>query len=76
MATDHLNIVANPFLGTQENWQTKTDSASNLIPFEYTLSAVSANGSVNMDLVALKPPLMVGGDGFLYEGAPIIIHRH
>ncbi|MCB9285134.1 MAG: T9SS type A sorting domain-containing protein [Lewinellaceae bacterium] len=71
LAQDHLEITANVgFTGsTTETWATKTDGQGNLIPWEYHLSASGTYGALELDYKALKRPLMVGGTGFLNQGA-------
>ena len=69
LAEDHLEIGASVGLGgNPESWVTKTDGQGNLIPFEYHISASGAYGALELDYKAVKPPLMVGGTGFLNQG--------
>ncbi|MCO6490097.1 MAG: T9SS type A sorting domain-containing protein [Phaeodactylibacter sp.] len=68
LAEDHLEIRASVGFGSPESWVTKRDTQGQLIPFEYHLSAAGAHGAIELDYKALKPPLMVGGTGFLYQG--------
>ena len=70
LATDSLNILAKTGItltGT-EFWRNKTD-VNGMIPFEYVLSANSANGAVNLEYIAQKPPLILGGDGLFDQGS-------
>jgi predicted secreted hydrolase len=64
----HLELEAAVFLGGMERLETKKDSAGMLMPFQYHLSANAANGGVDLDFDALKPPLMVGDSGYLIQG--------
>ena len=69
LAQDHLNIQAYPLGSVAEEWVTLEDSSGYLIPFEYHLSATSQNGTIDLFYNTIKRPLMVGGTGFLYQGA-------
>lgn len=69
MSEDRMHIQASTWGGGQEQWVTKTDDSGELIPFEYHLEAQSSFGSINLDFVALKRPLMIGETGFVYQGA-------
>jgi len=69
LAQDHLNIQAYPLGSVAEEWVTLEDTSGNLIPFEYHLSATSENGTIDLLYNTIKRPLMVGGTGFLYQGA-------
>ena len=68
LAQDHLEIQADLTPGGSESWVTKKDAQGQLIPFEYHISASGGHGALELDYKALKPPLMVGGTGFLYQG--------
>lgn len=70
LAESHLEIQARVgLLGLgSESWVTKEGAEGQLIPFEYHISASGVHGAVELDYRALKPPLMVGGTGFLYQG--------
>jgi len=69
LSETHLEINASVVGGGPESWVTKMDSASNLIPFEYHLEAVSAFGAISLDYLATKRPLIVGDSGFFYQGS-------
>jgi predicted secreted hydrolase len=69
MAEDSLNINATTFGGILEYWTNKTDMDDNKIPFEYILSAESAKGTIVLDYVSEKPPLIVGDDGYFNQGS-------
>ena len=69
LAQEHLNIQAYPLGSVAEEWVTLEDTLGNLIPFEYHLSATSENGAIDLLYNTIKRPLMVGGTGFLYQGA-------
>lgn len=68
MAQDHLEIGANLFTGGTESWVTTSD-VNGLVPFNYHISATQANGSIELDYVALKRPLILDTTGFFYQGA-------
>ena len=69
LAEDHLEIHASVGFGTTESWLTKRDTQEQFRPFEYQVSASGAYGAIELDYKARKPPLMVGGTGFLHQGA-------
>lgn len=69
LATDSFNIEANIFQGGTETWHNKIDSFGNTLPFEYQISAVSANGALSLEYDALKPPLILADSGFFHQGA-------
>lgn len=69
MATDRLDIEAAIYPSGTETWQNKKDIDGNPLPFEYELSAVSASNGISLVYDALKPPLILADDGFLYQGA-------
>lgn len=69
LANDKLDIEANIFLGGTETWHNKIDLFGNILAFEYEISASAANASLNLEYDALKPPLILGDSGFLYQGA-------
>ena len=68
LSTDKLNIEAAVFLGGTETWKNKTETNGDLIPFEYVINASSANTTLNLEYKALKPPLIIDGDGFFNQG--------
>ncbi|WP_136480601.1 lipocalin-like domain-containing protein [Cognatitamlana onchidii] len=63
-----LDIEADLFLGGNEFWRNKKDGGTT-IPFEYELSAASSEVSISLELVTVKRPLIVGGDGLFDQGA-------
>lgn len=67
LATDHLEIGANIFLGGHDSWVTKKNG-SDLIPYEYTINATGSSGALTLDYAALKNPLILEGDGFFEQG--------
>ena len=69
LAQDHLEISAQGLLGGSEIWETQRDGNGDLIPFAYHIEASQANGSINMDYVAVKRPLIVNGTGLFNQGA-------
>jgi predicted secreted hydrolase len=68
LAQDSLNILADIFGGSIEEWINLQDTNGFVLPFQYHLSAFSQNGSINVNYNTVKRPLMVGGTGFLYQG--------
>jgi len=68
LATDQLNIEANIISGGTEVWRNKTDALDDPIPFEYELSATSANGILTLTYDAIKPPLILADSGLLNQG--------
>lgn len=73
-AEDSLNLLVNvgfnPLVPKSvEVWKNKLDGNGKSIPFEYLISAKSAKGALNVEYSSVKPPLILGGDGFFYQGA-------
>jgi len=54
--------------GQEEEWITLDDGFGNLIPFQYHLKAYSQYGALDIYYDTIKRPLMVGGQGYLYQG--------
>ena len=69
LGQDSLNIKAMLLTGTVESWTHKKDMDDHLIPFEYDISATSANGSIHLGCVSTKPPIFLGDSGLFYQGA-------
>jgi len=69
MAVDSLNILASTPGENTELWTNKIDQFEKIIPFEYTLSATSEYGSIDLEYVSEKPPLILGDDGYFNQGA-------
>lgn len=69
LATDSLHIEADVISAPIETWVNKTDANGNMIPFEYTINATSDNGALDLEYIALKPPLILGDDGLFNQGA-------
>ncbi|MCF8258797.1 MAG: hypothetical protein K9J06_14670 [Flavobacteriales bacterium] len=69
LSQDHLEIVASVLLGGTERWVTARDGENELIPFNYHIEATQAFGSINMDYVALKRPLILDTTGYFNQGA-------
>lgn len=69
LAEDHLEIRAELPGGALEEWTTRKDEEGELMPFQYTIAAAGQNGAINLNYNTVKRPLMVGGDGFLPQGA-------
>lgn len=65
----HQEISSLPFGGTSEEFSTLKDSVGNLIPFKYHVKAAAPSYNINFNYNSLKRPLMVGGTGYLNEGA-------
>ncbi len=68
MAEDSLNIQAIITQNITESWINKTDNSGKMIPFEYSLSAIAENGEINLEFIALKPPLILGENGYFNQG--------
>ncbi|CDF79716.1 hypothetical protein containing AttH-like domain [Formosa agariphila KMM 3901] len=64
-----LNIVANVFTGGQDQWATKRNSENQLIPFEYTISATSPYGALDIEYTSSKAPLILGDNGYLEQAS-------
>ena len=69
LSNSQLEIRALTAAGKNEHWITKRNAQNQLVPFEYQLSATSPSGSIQLDLVNMKRPLMVGTDGYLNQGS-------
>ncbi|MCK4747580.1 MAG: hypothetical protein KAT15_11110, partial [Bacteroidales bacterium] len=69
LGLDSLNIKAALLTDTVEYWTHRKDLDDNLIPFEYDISASSANGSITLGCVSLKPPVFLGDSGLFNQGA-------
>ncbi len=65
----HQEISASPVGGALEEFSTQKDSYGNLIPFQYHAKAAAPTYSIDLNYNCLKRPLMVGGTGYLYQGA-------
>ncbi len=65
----HQEINASPMGGTPEEFVTLKDSVGNLIPFQYHAKAAAPTYNIDFNYNCLKRPLMVGGTGYLNEGA-------
>ena len=68
LANDHLHIKAQPVGSIEEEWITVLDSSGKLEPFEYYIFAVSHFGEIKARINAVKRPLIMGGNGFVYQG--------
>lgn len=69
ISSTHQEISASPMGGASEEFSTLTDSVGNLIPFQYHAKAAAPTYNIDFNYNCLKRPLMVGGTGYLYEGA-------
>ena len=65
----HQEINVTPYGGASEEFSTLKDSLGNLIPFQYHAKAAAPTYNINLNYNGLKRPLMVGGTGYLNEGA-------
>ncbi len=68
IAEDHLNIQAAVYGGNSESWTTLLDGEGDLVPFEYVLSALSASGSLQLNLASQKSPLLIADTGYCHQG--------
>lgn len=68
LSTNSLDIQASVFAGSPESWVTKKDTNGNLMPFQYHINATHAKGMIDVDYNTTKRPLILGGDGFFYQG--------
>ncbi len=68
MAEDSLNIQATTMGGNSEYWLNKTGSDDIMIPFEYILSAESGENTLELEYASLKPPLILGENGYFEQG--------
>jgi predicted secreted hydrolase len=69
LAIDSLYINASITGEITEIWTNKLDENDKIIPFEYILSAEAENGSIDLEYVSEKPPLILGDDGQFNQGA-------
>jgi predicted secreted hydrolase len=68
MSVDSLNIQATTMGGNTEIWLNKTGSDGSMIPFEYILSAESDRNKLELEYESLKPPLILGENGYFQQG--------
>ena len=68
LSGDSLNILASIWQDGTESWKNKTGGDGKAIPFEYLISAGGAPGSLDLDYVSQKRPLILADSGFLYQG--------
>lgn len=68
MSEDSLNIQAITMGGNTEIWLNKTGNDDLIIPFEYVLSAESDRNSLDLEYESLKPPLILGENGYFEQG--------
>ena len=68
MAEDSLNIQALTMGGNSEFWLNKTGSDDSAIPFEYIISAESDRNKLDLEYESLKPPLILGENGYFQQG--------
>lgn len=69
LATDSLNIAAAVYNQGTETWANKKGANGRAIPFEYSIVASSRPGSIKLDMVSNKKPLILADSGFFYQGA-------
>lgn len=68
IAEDSLNIMAVTMGNIVESWTNKTGPDDRMVPFEYLLSAESARIGLNLGYISLKPPLILGDNGYFRQG--------
>jgi len=68
LAEDRLNIQATTMGGSTEFWYNKTGSNDDMIPFEYILSAESDQNTLDLEYESVKPPLILGDNGYFEQG--------
>ncbi|NND51708.1 MAG: T9SS type A sorting domain-containing protein [Flavobacteriaceae bacterium] len=68
LSTTGFDIEADIFLGATEHWRNKLDGSNMPIPFEYELYATSGTTTLDLELITLKRPLILGDDGYLDQG--------
>lgn len=69
LTADSLNIAAAVYNQGTETWSNKKGGNGKAIPFEYSLAASNRSGSINLDYVSTKAPLILADSGFFYQGA-------
>lgn len=70
LSADSLHIVASFLTGNPlEEWVNQVDSNGTMLPFQYMIEASTGKDSVCLYLDATRPPLILDGDGFLYQGS-------
>lgn len=68
LAEDSLNIKAIISQDITETWTNQTDLNGQIIPFNYSISAESENGSLNLEYEGLKSPLILAENGLFDIG--------
>jgi predicted secreted hydrolase len=68
MSEDSLNIQATTMGDNTEFWLNKTGMDDLMIPFEYILSAESGRNKLDLEYESLKPPLILGENGYFQQG--------
>lgn len=70
LAADSLHILTTfPTGNPSEEWVNQTDSLGRMLPFQYHIRASTGEDSIQLDMDALRPPLILDEDGFLYQGS-------
>lgn len=68
LSTTNIDIRAKVFSGGSEFWTNSRDAADKIIPFNYSLKALSANAQLSLNYNSTKRPLILGDDGYLEQG--------
>ena len=69
LATDSVHIkVSDLTPGKNEIWKNKSDLQDQIIPFEYMISASSANAGIDLEYKTVKRPLIIGDTGKFDQG--------
>lgn len=68
LSATNLDIEAKIFEGGKERWTNARNRSNQIIPFEYTINASSADVTFDFYVTSLKRPLIIGDDGLLDQG--------
>jgi len=68
LSTTSFDLEADVLLAGTEFWRNKLDGSNNPIPFEYELYGSNGDTTLDLDIVTLKRPLILGDDGYLDQG--------
>lgn len=69
LAKDSLNIKSTVLGRGTETWTNKTTAQGKAIPFEYQLKAASQSGSLQLEYISQKRPLILADSGYFPQGA-------
>lgn len=70
LSTDSLHIVASFLTGEpEEEWVNRSDIYGSVMPFQYLINAYADSASIHLNLDAQRCPMLIDGDGFLYQGS-------